>query len=283
MRAINVREKATRRTATLAIKLLIVVLLTISLSGPYLVKSKVLEEEVTGEVRQLLKVGRPVVMICIDVSGSMADTMPGGVKIDVAKQVIAKFLSELPGNVSVGLIAFSHSIVAEVPPTQDRERVKAALNGLRAEGGTMYTYPLSTALNYLKAYRILNVSTMLIFVTDGVPADPEYRSLLDDFVEWRIPIYTVYIGAGQGVEETELMASRTGGKTFTAGSADKLRDVFRSLTKEAGKLKVKVQARLKLRKEIRVKEPISWVLLGISAALFTILSLIRYKLSKLTP
>ncbi len=281
-RVVRPRKLKRRRLGTLALKLAVSALLVISLSGPYLIRTKVVEKELTSELEQVLKAGRPAVVICLDVSGSMADPFPGGVKIQVAKEVINRFLDLIPEGVDVGLIAFSHSVVEEVAPTEDRSLVREALAKLKAEGGTMYTYPLTSALNYLMAYRVLNLSTMVIFVTDGMPGD-QYRPLLQKFVKWGVPIYTVYIGSGQGASETEFMASKTGGRMFTAESADELRAIFQDLVKEAKKLKVKSQVRLKFRKEVKVREPLSWMFSSLAALLFLALSFKRYQISKLTP
>lgn len=70
-------------------------------------------------------------MLVIDTSGSMH-----GRGIVAARHAARQFLAAAPANVAIGLETFSSRPQLLVPPTTDRQRVVAALSGLRAAGET---------------------------------------------------------------------------------------------------------------------------------------------------
>jgi len=70
-------------------------------------------------------------MLVVDKSGSMKG--PG---ITEAKRAATAFLSAVPGDVLVGLVAFSDRPTVAVRPTRDRAQVRAALSKLVPDGGT---------------------------------------------------------------------------------------------------------------------------------------------------
>ncbi|MEM2678440.1 MAG: VWA domain-containing protein, partial [Thermofilaceae archaeon] len=153
LKVVKQLNKRGKRTPTLILKLLLSATLCMGLASPYLEVEKLQIKEVEAEVRETLKVTGPAVVIATDVSGSMSDTITGGVKISVAKSAILRFLEGIPANISVGLIAFDDKIRLTVPVVRDVEQVKNAVMELEPGGGTMYAYPLSVALNMLKPYR----------------------------------------------------------------------------------------------------------------------------------
>ncbi len=213
------------------------VLVAMVLSPTINVKRKVALNS-TKELRFHIRLGRPSVVLAVDVSGSMRERIPGGVKIEAAKKALRNFLRELNESVDVGLIAFSGSVVNQVPITSNRKAVLRVIDEMRPLGGTMYTNPLMTALSWLRPYRYLNLSCALIFVTDGYPADPRYRVLLKDFSKDKIPIYVLYIGPGgdRGEEEAKYMASRTGGREYTVNSVSAMVSRLTNLSRGLGKM-----------------------------------------------
>src|SRR5439155_3193431 len=95
----------------------------------------------------ILALGRPIVtsriaqqqatvMLVIDVSGSMIATDVQPSRIAAAQDAARTFIGELPGNLRVGLIAFSTEARLLAPPSTDHAQVKTALNTLSALGAT---------------------------------------------------------------------------------------------------------------------------------------------------
>jgi len=285
VKVVKAKARRKRRLRTLVLKLVLALILALMAARPYVVVEKTVERDVNAEVTEILKAAKPAVVVVLDVSGSMGDAIPGGVKIDVAKKVIREFLKSVPGDVDLGFIAFNHEIACFAPPGTNKSRLMEIVDSLKPDGGTMYAYPLSTALNALRPYRAFNVSCMIIFITDGLPADKgRYVTLLDEYREKSIPIYTVYIGGGAdpGVQETIRIAEETGGKQYTAETASKLEEVFKEMAERASQIAVKAKASVRIVERIKEKVGFSWVL-GLSAfLLYLLLCYLRHVESKLT-
>jgi Ca-activated chloride channel homolog len=76
------------------------------------------------------------VMLSIDVSGSMIETDVHPSRIEAAKRVAADFVRALPAGAKVGLVKFSTHAVLLALPTQDHDRVIAAIAALEPEAST---------------------------------------------------------------------------------------------------------------------------------------------------
>lgn len=264
-----------RRLGTLALKVLLAVLVGVALAGPYIVVEKRVERSGSAELNVSLNVAKPAAVLVVDVSGSMEDSIPGGVKIEVARRAATLLVERMPGGVDVGLLAFSDRIVLSLPPTGDRRRVLDAIESLKPGGGTMYTYPLQAALSWLKPYRLFNASTLVVFVSDGLPADAAtYRTLLSEFRSLGIPVYTVYIGPGgdEGERELKLIAGSTGGEEYTAGSAEELLKAFKTLAEKASSILVRASAVGVAGGVVEEKVGLSWAF-AVSALIVTLILL----------
>ncbi len=274
-----------RRAATLALKLAAVVLICLAAASPYVEVEEVASREVEAEIREALRVAGPAVVVALDVSGSMGEAIPGGVKIDAAKAAVRRFLEGLPGNVSVGLVAFDHTVVLAVPVTRDRARLLEALERLGPGGGTMYTYPLHTALSMLRPYRSFNASCAVVLVSDGLPADRgRYDGLLAEMRGLGIAVHTVYIGPGgdEGAREMERIAGLTGGRPFNAETAQSLVQVFEGLAHEVARVAVNYRAKATLVERVRRRVDLGWLFALLSAAVLTALLYARYRVLGLT-
>ncbi len=273
-----------RRHVTLALKLALASMIILALAGPYYVEQR--EVVMSSEIEEVgvLRGARPLALVALDVSGSMSEQFVGGRKIDAAKNAIRQFLSSLPSEFEVGLIAFSHRIVAAAPPTASREKVLSVLERLEPGGGTVYTYPLETALSWIRPYRAFNASAIVVFVTDGMPSDPQYRDLLNEYVLIKVPVYTVYIGSpGEpGEKETAFIAERTGARQYTASSAKELAESLKDIAARASRIRVKVEARVTIKRIVKVKVLLTPYVSAACLLLLALLWVARYKCSGLT-
>ncbi len=102
---------------------------------PSSVKVKVDGTSVSASVTPLSSVPNPPpkrrVVLAIDTSGSMA-----GAGMLGAQAAAKRFLTEVPADVEVGLIAFADKARVVVPPTTDRGSVAQAVTTLKAAGNT---------------------------------------------------------------------------------------------------------------------------------------------------
>jgi Ca-activated chloride channel family protein len=76
------------------------------------------------------------VMLTMDTSRSMLATDVAPDRLTAAKAAASSFIDRLPSGFRVGLVAFSTEARLVVAPTADRGQLRAALNSLRADGGT---------------------------------------------------------------------------------------------------------------------------------------------------
>jgi Ca-activated chloride channel homolog len=76
------------------------------------------------------------VVLAMDTSRSMLATDVSPDRLTAAKAAASQFVDQLPAGFRVGLVAFSTDARLVLAPTADRAQVHAALDALRADGGT---------------------------------------------------------------------------------------------------------------------------------------------------
>ncbi len=88
-----------------------------------------------------------VVVLLVDVSGSMAATDIQPSRLGATRKAIRLFLGRLSPKVEVGLVDFSTTTAIRVPPTLNRTDVLASLAGLTPEAGTALGDGLAEAVD----------------------------------------------------------------------------------------------------------------------------------------
>ena len=172
-------------------------------------------------------------------------------RLEAARAASRTLIDQLPGNARVGLVSFSGSAVLDAPLTDDRDRVRRALDGLDANGATAIGDGLSLALRQLApssqaASASRRPPAIIVLLTDGksnAGADPLQAA--ERAKAAGIPVETVGIGLrnasvrvrGQevgGVDEQTLqaIADATGGKYYYAEAAGQLQQIYASLGSE---------------------------------------------------
>jgi Ca-activated chloride channel family protein len=97
------------------------------------------------------------IILAMDVSGSMLATDVAPSRLDSAKRAAADFVDQLPSSFRIGLVTFSTAAQVAVPPTTDRGAIHAALDALRAEGGTALGDAIGTSLDLARS--VIDAST----------------------------------------------------------------------------------------------------------------------------
>jgi len=148
--------------------------------------------------------GQPTDLILIfDTSGSMNETVPGGRKLDVGKAAMWKFAELLPKNVAVGLVTFAPTCdVRTVSPlhpasAEARDRLRADIAGLRAEGSTPIGYALERATQMLSGSRRKKT---VVILTDGEETCDQRRFDQAADEAWKQGIKVYAIGFSVGTE-----------------------------------------------------------------------------------
>jgi Ca-activated chloride channel homolog len=93
------------------------------------------------------------VMLITDESGSMSATDVDPSRLAAAASAAEDFLDRSPKSLLVGFIGYSTQTNQVIEPTQDHDQVRAALQGLQANGGTATGDALNAALDRLQAQR----------------------------------------------------------------------------------------------------------------------------------
>jgi Ca-activated chloride channel family protein len=196
---------------------------------------------------------RASVMLVTDESGSMlaADVEPS--RLEAAQDAARSFLDEVPDELLVGLIGYSATVQGQLEPTTDHQQVRAAVDALRADGGTATGDALTAALERLEARRDSDGKTApaaIVLLSDGKTtegSDPLVAA--DRAAELKIPIFTVALGTDEGFvlgpqgeplpvppdpATLQAVAERSGGRAFAVEDADALSEVYEDLGSRIG-------------------------------------------------
>ncbi len=192
-------------------------------------------------------------MIILDASGSMWGRMEGRTKIEIARDVLADVIRELPDDMQVGLVAYGHRVkgdckdVEELVPLSplNRETLIATLNRINPKGMTPMLYAVSRTMEGLQSE---TGDTTVLLVSDGKETcadDP--CSGVARLKKGKVKFVLHIIGFNVTPEEKEqltCMAEAGGGAFFsaddTAGLKNALTQIRESVSvgTDPGKLKL---------------------------------------------
>jgi Ca-activated chloride channel homolog len=203
------------------------------------------------------------IVLAVDSSGSMLaeDVRPS--RLAAAQAAIRTFLDELPGQFRVGMVSFAEEAQVVAPVTANREPVREAVEFLFPMRGTAIGDAVERAAELAQEATGAPAETQIsgfglaapadsggskppaavLFLSDGfqtagllAPLDGAARAK-----ELGIPVYTIALGTADGVidlsfggearripvppdrETLRLIAEETGGKYYSAPSAEALR------------------------------------------------------------
>ncbi|NGY66224.1 VWA domain-containing protein [Lentzea sp. NEAU-D13] len=161
------------------------------------------------------------VVVLLDTSGSMAPD-----RIVVARQAIVTYVSSLPADVQVGLVAFSSQPSLVLAPTTDRNAVAGALNQLQAKGDTSLFDAVPVGLSALQGI----TERRMVIVSDG--EDTVSKSTVDAAVTAvaAAGVPTDVIGFQYSDQALSRIAAAAGGRLLTASDAGALAAAFAALT-----------------------------------------------------
>lgn len=172
----------------------------------------------------------------VDVSGSMTSPYGDGTRYDGAMASILKFIDARKGD-SFGLTVFGTDVLHWVPLTSDPSALKCApefLNPMKLPnwfgGGTMIGMGLENSMEALQARA--EGERMIILLTDGYSFDLANGN--DEVIARKlkaadIMVNCIHIDNSAPPDEVQLIASMTGGKTFSAGDPASLGAVFAAI------------------------------------------------------
>ncbi len=185
------------------------------------------------------------VIVALDLSNSMLKDDLEPSRLDAAVDAAKRFVDEAPDGTQVGVLTFADNIEVVLPPEDDPEVVKDALDSLgETREGTALGEAVVQSLGALTASGALtpppenpSVSAgRILILTDGAnsirraipPAEAAARAS-----SMNVPIYTIQLGDDRGrpdqptpAETLSLMATETGGIYAQTANTEDLRAVF---------------------------------------------------------
>ncbi len=190
----------------------------------------------------------------LDASGSMGAQIQGKMKIDIAKEVLAGLIEDLPAGVNVGLVAYGHRQKTDCNDVEeltalgplDRESLVTKIKNLDHKGKTPITLSVQKVAESLKT---LEDETTIILVSDGeetCEGDP--CKMVKELKASGIRFVMHVIGFDvTDKEKAQLacLAEAGGGSYFTAKNVGELtsaaKKVVEKTEQSSGKLKITAQ------------------------------------------
>jgi Ca-activated chloride channel family protein len=209
-------------------------------------------------------VERASIMLATDVSGSMTATDVKPTRLAAAKRAAAAFVAKVPKRVNVGVMGFNSAPRVLQSPTTDRTSAYGAIDRLSSSGGTATGEAIATAVGAVRGKPDVSGKRppgAIVLLSDGASTTGrDAIAAARDAGEKKIPVYTVALGTPSGTitvrkrdgtTETKpvppdpqalaQIAEASGGKTFTAQTADGLSQVYERLGSQLGHKQVKRQ------------------------------------------
>jgi Ca-activated chloride channel family protein len=169
-------------------------------------------------------------MLVMDVSGSMIH----GSKLTMAKNVATKYVDQMRSNDLAGIIAYNTRVAEVQSVTKDREQLRAAIEGLKAEKDTAMYDAIKKAIEVLNP---LPGRKAILVLTDGLDnrskASPS--DIVDSIGESGLSIGIIGLGKASqstgsitALDEDTLTAlsSKAGGDYSRATDEDSLAKIY---------------------------------------------------------
>jgi len=203
---------------------------------------------------------RATVILTLDTSGSMVASDVAPTRLAAAERAARNFVSALPAGVQLGLVSFSGNARVLVPATSDRATVLAAIDTLQAAGGTATAEAIALSLSTITTIGPgadgKPAPAAIVLMSDGTPTigragQSPSQSVVDATGAAKqagVPIDTIAFGTAEGTvtvqgqtvavpsdpQAMQQIAAATGGRTFTATTADQLKSVYRQIGRVVG-------------------------------------------------
>jgi Ca-activated chloride channel family protein len=225
-------------------------------------------------VGMLLAVARPatvinlpsqhdMVILAMDVSGSMRATDVEPNRLAAAQAAARAFVKDTPRTTRIGVVAFAGSAALVQAPTSDRDSVNAAIDGLQLQNATAVGAGILASLKAIFPDQEFEVqpqrkaalnpvapgsygSAAIILLTDGqTTTGPDPVDAARLAAGRGVRVYTVGVGTPEGQVLTgegwsirvrldedalKVVADLTRGEYFFAGNAIDLKKVYEALT-----------------------------------------------------
>jgi Ca-activated chloride channel family protein len=203
---------------------------------------------------------RATIIVALDTSASMAATDVAPTRLDAAESQVRAFIKKLPAGIQVGLVTFDQSARVVVSPTQERPTLLAAIDNLQVGQGTATGDAIYLALDAVSALPADSNGTAataaIVLLSDGTPTIGRGDQTPSETVDAAataakkagVPVNTIAFGTADGVVNLRggtvvvpsdpaamaSIASRSGGRSFTAETVGQLKSVYDQIKRSVG-------------------------------------------------
>lgn len=197
---------------------------------------------------------RATIVVAFDVSASMQATDVEPTRFEAAQQAALAFVDRLPERFNAGLVPFSGSATVAVPPTTDRDLLRAAIERLTTRQGTAIGDAVVAARD---AVRTLDRQAEtepppahIVLLSDGSNTQGRsVESAAEEVAADEIPVSTIAYGTEDGTvalpsgdvmrvpvdgPALEGLASSTGGAFHEAATGEELQAVYEDIGSSVG-------------------------------------------------
>jgi Ca-activated chloride channel family protein len=228
----------------------------------------------TAVARPLVSLSQPdqnaTIILLVDVSGSMRANDVEPTRLDAAVSAMRTFLDRLPKQFKVGLVAFSSEAEPLITPTSDRDSVRQSIALLEPEAGTAVGDGVEVAVKMLNASLRQagyirrpgqEVPGAIVLLSDGAqnrgilqPLQAAHNARLAGIRIYPVSLGTpngkVTFGFGAFTNSVPVppdpftmgqIASMTGGRAYTAQTAESVVQIYKTLGSSIGRTHKRVQ------------------------------------------
>jgi hypothetical protein len=186
------------------------------------------------------------VVIVLDASAGMADEMPGGERMDLAKAVLGPYVESLPPGINVGLLLYGYrgskgesdkaescaaiELVYRVGPV-DRVTLKAMIDSVPSAGWAPVAGSLQAAQQAL-AGREMQTNRILLVTGGGDSCGGNPCQVVKEIRQSGVATTIDVIGLNldyAAIEPLQCVANTTGGLYYSAPTADELAELWEAL------------------------------------------------------
>jgi hypothetical protein len=185
------------------------------------------------------------IVVVLDASAGMADEMPGGMRMDLAKAAVSQYVESLPPSINVGLLLYGHrggkesdkaesctaiDLVYRVGPV-DRETLKAMINSAPSVGWAPVAKSLLAAQQAL-ASREMQTNRILLVTSGADSCGGDPCQVVKEMRQSGVTTVIDVIGLNlnyEAIEPLQCVANTTGGVYYSAPTANELAEVWEAL------------------------------------------------------
>jgi Ca-activated chloride channel family protein len=197
---------------------------------------------------------RSTIMLAVDTSLSMEADDVAPTRLAAAQEAANSFVEALPEGIDVGLVSFNGAATVAVPPSEDREAVRAAIEGLELGEATAIGEAIYASLDAIAAapggQNGEPAPARIVLMSDGeTTVGRPNQEASAAAAEAGVPVYTIAFGTPNGVITAadglvqpvpvapgplQDIAEATDGQSYEAESLPQLTEVYSDIGSVVG-------------------------------------------------